>query len=581
MNRKNTLVALFALAASALAMVPAGNAAGYLDDLEFRTGETEIVNDGDKPTLSGAFLSAQVAAANNDEAAAVASYREAIKLDPKNGQLKQSLFVALTANGQIEEAVELLPQIPEEDANPAVNGVVSAADAMKRKSWNRVLQNIDKLEGSDLDNLLANLVGSWALVGSGKMDAALKRTSEIAGPEWTQVLRDYHVGLMLASAGKDAEAIPYLEKAVANRAVAAALTVTYMRAVEALARSQARTGEKDKALKTIKSGLELISDHQPLIALQNEISGDATIQPLIKTPQQGAAEIFFNVGSAISRQGSLPFAQSHLQLAHYLDGESVPILYALGNVFQGQEKFTRANTYYTEIPESSPFYRNAQLELALNYNQLKDVDEAEKLINGVIERNPDDFTAVTMLGGMYAQYDRFADAAKLYDRAIARIVNPTKDDWNLFYRRGIAFERTKQWDKAEVDFKKALELSPDEPDVLNYLGYSWVDMGINLDEGLAMIRKAVELRPNAGFIIDSLGWAYYRLGKYEDAVVQLERALQLMPTDPVVNDHLGDAYWQVGRRLEATFQWKHALSDKPSDVDREKIEQKLQSGLTN
>jgi tetratricopeptide (TPR) repeat protein len=581
MYRKNTLVALFALAASAMAMVPAGNAAGYLDDLEFRTGETRIVNDGDKPTLSGAFLSAQAAAANNDEAAAVESYREAITLDPQNGQLKQSLFVALTANGQIEEAVALLPQIPEEDANPAVNGVVSAADAMKRKSWNRVLQNIDKLDGSDLDNLLANLVGAWARVGSGKIDAALERTGGIAGPEWTEVLRDYHVGLMLASAGKDADAIPYLEKAVANRAVAAALTVTYMRAVEALARSQARTGAKDAALETINSGLELISDHQPLIALQNDISGGATIQPLIKTPQQGAAEIFFNVGSAISRQGSLPFAQSHLQLAHYLDGESVPILYALGNVFQGQEKFTRANSYYTEIPETSPFYRNAQLELALNYNQLKDVDEAEKLINAVIERNPDDFTAVSMLGGIYAQYDRFADAAALYDRAIARISNPSKDDWNLFYRRGIAFERTKQWEKAEADFKKALELSPDEPDVLNYLGYSWVDMGINLDEGLAMIRKAVELRPNAGFIIDSLGWAYYRLGKYEEAVEQLERALQLMPTDPVVNDHLGDAYWQVGRRLEATFQWKHALSDKPSDVDREKIEQKLQSGLTN
>jgi Flp pilus assembly protein TadD len=156
---------------------------------------------------------------------------------------------------------------------------------------------------------------------------------------------------------------------------------------------------------------------------------------------------------------------------------------------------------------------------------------------------------------------------------------PTKAHWTLFYVRGIAFERSKQWDKAEADLKKALELSPDQPLVLNYLGYSWVDQGRNLDEGLAMIKKAVELQPDDGFIVDSLGWAYFRLGRFEEAVTELERAIELQPDDPVLNDHLGDAYWKVGRQLEAQFQWSHAKELKPEATELAKIEAKLKNGL--
>ena len=154
--------------------------------------------------------------------------------------------------------------------------------------------------------------------------------------------------------------------------------------------------------------------------------------------------------------------------------------------------------------------------------------------------------------------ERFAEAADIYSQAIARIPTPAMADWSLFYYRGISHERTDAWPKAEADFKKALELSPDQPLVMNYLGYSWVDKGLNLEEGMAMIKKAVELRPNDGFIVDSLGWAHYRLGEYAEAVTELERAIGLKPDDPVINDHLGDAYWKTGRELEAQFQWRHA-----------------------
>jgi len=170
--------------------------------------------------------------------------------------------------------------------------------------------------------------------------------------------------------------------------------------------------------------------------------------------------------------------------------------------------------------------------------------------------------------------------ADLYDRAVKQ-AGPVagSGDWNIFFQRGIAYERLKEWPKAEPNFQKALKLSPDQPQVLNYLGYSWIDMNIHLDEGMTMIKKAVELRPNDGYIVDSLGWAYYKLGKFDKAVDELEHAVELKPEDATINDHLGDAYWQVGRKLEATYQWNRALANKPEKDQIPVIRAKIENGL--
>jgi len=183
------------------------------------------------------------------------------------------------------------------------------------------------------------------------------------------------------------------------------------------------------------------------------------------------------------------------------------------------------------------------------------------------------------LGNIERERKQYGDCARTYGRGVDSIANPARSNWTLFYFRGICFERDKQWSKAEADLKKALELYPDQPHVLNYLGYSWVDQGANLDEGMRMIKRSVEQRPDDGYIVDSLGWAWYRLGKYDEAVKQLERAVELKPVDPTINDHLGDAYWRIGRTLEAKFQWSHAKDLKPEDEELKKIEGKIQNGL--
>ena len=248
----------------------------------------------------------------------------------------------------------------------------------------------------------------------------------------------------------------------------------------------------------------------------------------------------------------------------------------------------KAIALYREVPATSSLKRLSQLQLGLNLADLDRRDEAIKQLKALVEENPDDMRAYLALGGVYSSKDDYASAAKIYDEAVTRIEaqnNLTPEDprasanWNIYYQRGIAYERLKEWPKAEPNFRKALELYPDQPQVMNYLGYSWIDMNMNLDEGMDLIRKAVDLRPSDGYIVDSLGWAHYRLGQYEDAVRELERAVSLKPDDPVLNDHLGDAYWRAGRRLEATFQWSHARDMKPDPDVLATVEKKLEEGL--
>jgi tetratricopeptide (TPR) repeat protein len=222
---------------------------------------------------------------------------------------------------------------------------------------------------------------------------------------------------------------------------------------------------------------------------------------------------------------------------------------------------------------------DARFEAALLLNQMEKPDESIKALQAMLLEQPDNLNVLTSLADTLRAQERFPEARAAYDKVIAKIGTPAERHWALFYARGITFERMNQWKAAEADLRKALTLSPDQPLVLNYLGYSWIEQRTNLDEALAMIQKAVEQRPDDGYIVDSLGWALYKLGRYKEAIEWLEKAAALIPEDPTINDHLGDAYWQAGRRLDATFQWRHAAAMKPDADDLAKIQAKIKSGL--
>jgi tetratricopeptide (TPR) repeat protein len=289
--------------------------------------------------------------------------------------------------------------------------------------------------------------------------------------------------------------------------------------------------------------------------------------------------VLYGLGAALGRHGGEDVGLIYLQLSLYLAPSHPLVLLSIGELYDALKKPELANKAYERVLLNSPLHRNAQIQLALNLGSLDRTDEAKASLEKVIAANPSDLEAIMALGDILRGRKQFAECADVYSKGVDTIGKPEKSNWVIYYFRGICFERAKQWPKAEADFKRSLDLFPDQPHVLNYLGYSWIDQGINLDDGMRMIKRAVEQRADDGSIVDSLGWAYYRLGNIEEAVKHLERAVELKPEDPTINDHLGDAYWRVGRVLEARFQWSHARDFKPEPDDLIKIEAKLKSGL--
>lgn len=529
--------------------------------------------------LSGSYLAARVAASDNDDLAAVSFLEKSRLLDPTNNRINRNLFHAYLASGRIEDAVVLSRDIIEEDANGHIITVVNAVKLIHERSWAKAIDTLSSVNGSDLDNMIVGIIGAWAKHGNGQTEEALKQIDDIKGANWMDMVKYLHRGLMLSASGNDAGAVEVLQKAVEIKGAARFLTETYIDAIDALARAHQRLGNKEKARATIKVGTDIFPNHPTLHAMNEGLENGKPAGLLISNPQQGAAEFFYNLGNAIGREGGTPFAQIYLQLAKHLYPESAPITISLASVFQNQKNPKRANEFYAQIDASSSYKRRAMLETAINMDTLDNVEEAVTILRDLVEEKPADLIPYMTLGRLLNKHERYREAADIFDKAIARVPILERRHWDMFYRRAISFERLKEWDKAEASFKKALELDPNRATVLNYLGYSWVDQGIHLEEGLNMIRKAVKLRPDAGFIVDSLGWAYYRLKRYKDAVVELEKAIVLLPQDPVVNDHLGDAYWKTGRKLEAKFQWQHALDAKPAPEDEIIIRKKLKSGM--
>jgi len=305
------------------------------------------------------------------------------------------------------------------------------------------------------------------------------------------------------------------------------------------------------------------------------------LSPLVTNPQDGAAEVLYGLGSALGRRGDDDPGLVYLQLALYLSPNHALSLISLADLYEQIKKPLLAIKAYEAVPQDSPLRRNAEIQLAADLDSIDRADEARKRLEKLIAERPNDIEAIMMLGNILRGRKDYAECAKVYSRGIATITTPVQSQWPIYYFRGICYEREKQWAQAEADLKKALELYPDQPHVLNYLGYSWIDQGINLDEGMKMIRRAVEQRPEDGYIVDSLGWVYYRLGDYQEALKNLERAVELKPDDPTINDHLGDVYWRLGRTLEAQFQWSHARDLKPEADELDKIKQKLKTGLAD
>jgi Flp pilus assembly protein TadD len=289
--------------------------------------------------------------------------------------------------------------------------------------------------------------------------------------------------------------------------------------------------------------------------------------------------VFYGIGDALAGEGGLDMGIIFLQFALYVKPDFPLAQLALASAYDSAKKFDLELAAFDKIPEDSPLWLSIQIQKAFALNSLERVDDAKELLEKIIAENPKDTRPLDALGNILRSRERYGEARDYYSRALDLIDRPSKDNWTLYYARGVCSERLKEWPAAEADLKQALTLSPDESSVLNYLGYTWVDQNQNLKTAMDYIRKAVKLKPDDGYYVDSLGWAYYRLGNLQAAVEHLERAVELRPDDPVINDHLGDVYWQIGRKLEAKYQWQQSLTLKPDKDLVVAVERKLKDGL--
>ncbi len=526
---------------------------------------------GKGETLSGDYLAAAIAGADHDAQSASKYYRQALALDRNNPDLIERAFASMLAAGEIEESFAYASKLVGRGKHNTLARLALTAKAIRAGDYAQARDMLSKLVGADTD-ITALALNAWSEAGLGHTKQALATLAKLKGSESIGSYRAYHTALINDLAGNVAEARKSYKEAQD-------LEPGSVRLVDSRARFEARQGDPTEA-KRLYDDFERSSPRNPLIRVgRQEIEKGAATPRLIATARQGAAEALFGLAASSGREGEDFAAVLYLRLALYLDPENAVTAVTLGEVYERAKSYEQAIDAYRAVPASSPLRQSSDLQIGLDLVAQEKYDDAIAHLRKVVDAHPNDLEAYAALGDGLRASKKFAEAAEAYGKAIELSGPPVKTSWLLYYDRGICLERAKQWSKAEADLKEALVLSPDQPLVLNYLGYSWVDQGTNIDEAFTMLRRAVDLRPKDGYIVDSLGWAFYRMGRYDDAVRTLEKAIELKPNDPTINDHLGDAYFRVGRKLEATFQWAHARDMQPEPEDLPGILKKIQTGM--
>ena len=535
-------------------------------------------------TASGNYLAAIVAGSKQDIAPAAQYYNEALKTDRRNSEILERGFLAHLADGNMPAAFRYAQIMIAADGKAALPNLALAVRSMQMKQFDKAKGHLALASGKYRNSdPTANLLTAWTEVGSGRIGKALALADQVNEPALVN-LRNYLSGLMADVAGKKDEALKRLKAAYQAEPTNSVFADAY-------ASVEARVGDRAVAQKLYEDALALAPNELQLKQRVADMKAGKVPEPPISSSVEGAAKVFYLLGGARARPGEEILPLIYMQFAHFLVPKDDTIAYALGDSFGSVGQSERAIGYFDLVSPDSPLRDRAMIKKAFNLETAGNTEEAIKTLNVLLKDGKAELDALNSLGVLLRVKKRWPEAIEVYSKAIQQIGSPTAADWSLFHGRGICYERNKQWPEAEADLKTALSFLPDNPrlgpvnaynraQVLNYLAYSWVDRDLHIDEAFPMLQRAVDLTgARDGYIVDSLGWAYYRQGKYDQAVIELERALALKSSDPVINDHLGDAYWKVGRKLEAQFQWNHARDLKPEPEDLAVILKKIENGF--
>jgi len=526
-------------------------------------------------TTSGTYLAGRHAQETRDYAAAASWFEDALKTDPESPELISRTFLMEASEGRFDRARSLAVQELKLDSTDAVAELVLLIDRVNAGDKAGALARAEALPSEGVHRFLGPLALAWTRMAVGDLagaDAALRQLDKFNG---FAPLEYYQLGLLYDFAGQPDKAEENFKKTLD------ATGQLNWRLTDAMANFYERHGRADEADALYQ---RFIKDNAGSELAESVLARKPAEPPApsIVSAEDGLAEALFDLASVVNQPETIDLALLYARCALQLRPHLALAQLLLSDVLSAENKPEESLAILAEIPPSSPYSWSARLRVAADLEMLDRTEDAITQLKEMSAEAPTRAGAEMQLGDLLRGKKRFSEAAKAYNEAIRRLqAAGMPERWSLYYSRGIALERSGQWKSSEADLLHALELKPDQPLVLNYLGYSWIDKGENLQRGLKMIEKAVELRPEDGYIVDSLGWAHYRLGDYTSAVEYLEKAIELVPEDPTINDHLGDAYWQSGRPSEARFQWRRALQFGPEADEVKPIEAKLDRGLVS
>jgi tetratricopeptide (TPR) repeat protein len=523
-------------------------------------------------SLSGTYLAGRAAGLNRDVDIAADLFGRALDLDPNNPALIERAFLFDLSSGNIARAENLAPKVIQIASEHRLARTVLGLRDFRLKRYAKAREHFRKAEFTPIGELAAAMFTAWSFAAEKNGKQALTALNALDTNEAFAGFKAYHGALIADLSDQKLKAEDFYRESLA-------LSPNSMRVVQAYGSYLERNDRKDEARAIYEDYLKASPGNALVATALADLVAGRKAPPFLSDANAGMAEALFSLASALTDEESIDVALIYAQLSLSVATDSVVARTLLGDINGDIGRYEKAIEAFEAVPLTSPLKAGAELQIALNLDKLERRDEALARLAKLLEANPANYEAHVTMGNLLRAAEKWIESGEAYSRALALVPNPERRHWTLFYSRGITAERIKDWPRAEADFRKALELEPDQPLVLNYLGYSFVEKGENLSEAMDMIRKAVELRPNDGYIVDSLGWAHYQLGEYEQAVKHLERAVELKPEDPVINDHLGDAYWRIGRKLEAGFQWQHARDSEPDDKLKAEIDAKLANGL--
>ncbi|MBL4906020.1 MAG: tetratricopeptide repeat protein [Sneathiella sp.] len=533
-------------------------------------GVTEV----SPPSYTGQYLAGRQAFREKNTAAAATFFDNALAQQFQDNILLQNTFQIALANGNMERALELAKEIASREiSNDNGANLILAIDSIRLKNFEAAHGYLKKTKSSGFYVLLKPVLTSWVLLGQGDVERALAALDSLDKYDGFKVLKSYHLALLAHVSGRRDLARSQYEDAMKGPAARA------VRLVQSYGAFLIEDGE----VKAAKSLFKNYQKKYPLSPTINQVLADLGVgKPIlspIKDVVDGAAEALYSSATIVGREKGNGVAASYAYLALMLAPDLAVANALLAEISEDQKKWEQALSFYKKIPLDSPYAQNAKIRSSWIIYKLGNAEEAITNLEKMALDNPDEIEALVVLADLNRDLKNWESAANAYGRAIDNIGAAKGRLWSLHYARGIAYERLNEWPLAEADLLKALELRPDHPQILNYLGYSWADRGENLEGAKGMLIKAVSLRPRDGYIVDSLGWLYFRINEFENATTQLEKAVALQPEDPTINDHLGDAYWRVNRLDEARYQWQRALWLDPEEEFIPLIRQKLDAGL--